>query len=452
MEDKNKKCTVKEHKNIDAVYYCQDCKIYICNKCFNNHQAFFQNHQINNIDNNREIFLDKCTEKSHFNKLEFYCKNHNQLCCVLCISKIKAKDYGQHKDCEVCLIEDIREEKKNKLKDNIKYLEDLSKDLNYTIKELKLLFKKNEEKKEEIKLKIQKIFTQIRTALNEREDELLSEVDKKFVNLFGEEDIIKESEKLPNKINISLEKGKLLDNDWNDNNKLSFSLNNCIDIEDNIKKINIINDNIQKCKLNKDVNISFNIDDDYLNNYLKNIKTFGCLNDLSNIDSVILKNKDDLTKFMNLLSTKIKINNTKLLYRFSRDGLQFNNIKNKINNKSNLIFLFSTGDIRIFGSFIKAKIEIDNNEYVKDDNAFVFSLNNNRIYKILVPELAIRFSGEILIGNNGNSNGFYFSGNSIYDQELLNNPKVYDFQRNNELTEGNSKFNELEIFEINYLY
>ena len=329
MEDKNKKCTVKEHKNIDAVYYCQDCKIYICNKCFNNHQAFFQNHQINNIDNNIEIFIDKCKEKNHPNKLEFYCKNHNQLCCVLCISKIKAKDYGQHKDCEVCLIEDIREEKKNKLKDNIKYLEDLSKDLNYTIKELKLLFKKNEEKKEEIKLKIQKIFTQIRTALNEREDELLSEVDKKFVNLFGEEDIIKESEKLPNKINISLEKGKLLDNDWNDNNKLSFSLNNCIDIEDNIKKINIINDNIQKCKLNKDVNISFNIDDDYLNNYLKNIKTFGCLNDLSNIDSVILKNKDDLTKFINLLSTKIKINNIKLLCRFSRDGLQFNNIKNK---------------------------------------------------------------------------------------------------------------------------
>ena len=452
MEEQKKKCCVKEHKDIDAAYYCQECKIYICNKCFYYHQAFFQNHQINNIDNNIEIFIDKCKEKNHPNKLEFYCKNHNQLCCVLCISKIKAKDYGQHKDCEVCLIEDIREEKKNKLKDNIKYLEDLSKDLNYTIKELKLLFKKNEEKKEEIKLKIQKIFTQIRTALNEREDELLSEVDKKFVNLFGEEDIIKESEKLPNKIKTSLEKGKLLDNDWNDNNKLSFSLNNCIDIEDNIKKINIINNNIQKCKLNKDVNISFNIDDDYLNNYLKNIKTFGCLNDLSNIDSVILKNKDDLTKFINLLSTKIKINNTKLLYRFSRDGLQFNNIKNKINNKSNLIFLFSTGDIRIFGSFIKAKVEIDNNEYIKDDNAFVFSLNNNRIYKILVPELAIRFSGEILIGNNGNSNGFYFSGKSIYDQELLNNPKVYDFQRNNELTEGNSKFNELEIFEINYLY
>ena len=41
-------------------------------------------------------------------------------------------------------------------------------------------------------------------------------------------------------------------------------------------------------------------------------------------------------------------------------------------------------------------------------------------------------------------------GNSIIDGGLLNNPKIYDFQRNKELTEGNSKFNELEIFEINF--
>ena len=226
MEDQKKKCSFKEHKNIDAVYYCQDCKIYICNKCFNNHQGFFQNHQINNIDNNKELFIDKCKEKNHPNKLEFYCKNHNQLCCALCISKIKAKDYGQHKDCEVCLIEDIKEEKKNKLKDNIKYLEDLSKNLNDIINELKMLFEKVDEKKEKIKLEIQKVFTKLRTALNEREDELLSEVDNKFNNLFGSEDIItKEGEKLPSKIKTSLEKGKLINNDWDDNNKLCFSIN-----------------------------------------------------------------------------------------------------------------------------------------------------------------------------------------------------------------------------------
>ena len=36
----------------------------------------------------------------------------------------------------------------------------------------------------------------------------------------------------------------------------------------------------------------------------------------------------------------------------------------------------------------------------------------------------------------------------INDEGLLNNPKIYDFQKKNELTEGNNKFNELEIFEI----
>ena len=220
MEDKKKKCSKMEHKNIDAISYCQECKIYICNKCSNFHQELFNNHQINFLDNNQEIFIDICKEKNHPLKLEFYCKNHNQLCCVACIAKLEKKGYGQHKDCDVCIIEDIKEEKKNKLKDNIKYLEDLSNNLKNSIKELKELFDKIDERKEELKSKIQNIFTKIRTILNQREDELLLEADNKFNNLFGNEDIIKESEKLPNKIRISLEKGKLIDKDWDENNIL----------------------------------------------------------------------------------------------------------------------------------------------------------------------------------------------------------------------------------------
>ena len=133
MEDK-KKCSNEEHKDIDAISYCQDCKIYICNKCSNLHQGLFENHQLTDVDNNKEIFINICREKNHFNKLEFYCINHNQLCCSSCITKIKTKGYGQHKDCDVCIIEDIKEEKKNKLKDNIKYLEDLSNNLDNSIK------------------------------------------------------------------------------------------------------------------------------------------------------------------------------------------------------------------------------------------------------------------------------------------------------------------------------
>ena len=90
MEDNKKKCSNEEHPNIDAISFCQNCKIYICNKCLNHHQALFKKHLIINIDNNQEIFIDKCNENNHNDKLDFYCKNHNILCCAACITKIKA--------------------------------------------------------------------------------------------------------------------------------------------------------------------------------------------------------------------------------------------------------------------------------------------------------------------------------------------------------------------------
>ena len=40
--------------------------------------------------------------------------------------KLKGKENGQHSDCDICFIEDIEKEKRNKLKDNIKCLEDIS--------------------------------------------------------------------------------------------------------------------------------------------------------------------------------------------------------------------------------------------------------------------------------------------------------------------------------------
>ena len=39
------------------------------------------------------------------------------------------------------------------------------------------------------------------------------------------------------------------------------------------------------------------------------------------------------------------------------------------------------------------RVSIDQlDAYIKDEAAFVFSVNNNQIYKILIPKYAIRFS------------------------------------------------------------
>lgn len=73
----------------------------MCSKCNFYHSELFKNHHINENKNLENKFTGLCLEKNHLNELKYYCKNHNQLCCISCISKIKDNDIGQHKDCEI---------------------------------------------------------------------------------------------------------------------------------------------------------------------------------------------------------------------------------------------------------------------------------------------------------------------------------------------------------------
>ena len=218
--DQNQKCSIKSHKDLVVIKYCEQCKIFLCNKCLNHHKELFENHQLINLDkNNNEIFIDLCKKIGHEKKFEFFCKTHNELCCIGCITKIQEKGYGQHKDCDICIIENIKEEKKSKLNENMKSLKELTNDLEKNIDKLKLILEIVNKTKEELKLNVQKIFTKIRTVINEREDELLSDIDNEFSNNFCGDDIIEESIKLPNKIKQYLEKENLLNNDWNNIDK-----------------------------------------------------------------------------------------------------------------------------------------------------------------------------------------------------------------------------------------
>ena len=204
---------------------------------------------------------------------DYFCKNHNVLCCAACISKIKGKGNGQHADCEICFIEDIKDTKKNKLKDNIKLLEDLSNTLNQSIINLKNILEKNEKDKEQLKSNIQNIFTKLRSALNDREDELLLEVDKNYENIFSNKSFDKEGENLPKKVNKFLDKGKLIDKEWKDDN-IKLMINDCINIENNIEYINKINKDINdyNSKITKIKFIPEN--ENQINEFINSIKNF----------------------------------------------------------------------------------------------------------------------------------------------------------------------------------
>ena len=239
-----KKCSLKKHNEIDAVFFCQECNIYMCNKCSNHHSELFENH--NKYELAKEFIITSlCKEKNHRDELKFFCKNHNKLCCGICISKIKGEGYGQHTDCDVCLIEKIANEKKKKLNQNIEYLENISLSIEKSMVELNKIIEKIDEDKDNLKLKVTKIFTKLKNAINNREDEILADIDKKFNEFIFDEKILKQSEKLPVQVKEFIEKGKIIENEWKkDNKKLNILINKCINVENNINNIKIINENI----------------------------------------------------------------------------------------------------------------------------------------------------------------------------------------------------------------
>ena len=277
-----KTCSLEEHKDIQANLYCSQCRINMCKKCENIHNTLFKNHQLCNLSPNKEeIFTGFCQEKNHHIELKYFCKNHNQLCCAACIAKINKIGDGQHKDCNVCIIQEIKEDKKNKLKNNIIILEKLNEKLKDSINELNTIFNKIDKDKENLKLSMQKIFTKIRNAINEREDELLNELDEIFNKKFIDENLMKEGEKLPNKIKFTLEQVKSMDMEWNDNN-LNRYINDCINIENDIDKINLINEQIDKSIQNDTSKIKFYPEENAQNEIYEKIKSFGKISITSN--------------------------------------------------------------------------------------------------------------------------------------------------------------------------
>ena len=165
----------------------------------------------------------------------------------------------------------------NKLNENIKSLEILTSNLEESIRELKKIYEKNEKDKEELKLEIQKTFTQLRNLLNEREDKLLSDVDKKFDELFFGEETIKEFEKLPDKVKKSLEIWKSINTNLN-NNSLNSLINDCLYIENNIEEINKINLNMKKYNIAK-IKIKFFKNDDNEGKLSEKIKNYGVISE-----------------------------------------------------------------------------------------------------------------------------------------------------------------------------
>ena len=364
----------------------------MCNKCKIIHSNLCQNHKIFNLEKNIDgLFTGFCKEKNHNAELEYFCKNHNQLCCAFCITKIKNKENGKHNECNICIIEDIKDTKKNKLIENIKLLEELSLTLENSIQNLKNLVEKINENKEQLIINIQKIFTKFRNELNNREDELLSEVNKIYEDNFFKDDIIKASEKLPNKVKLSLEKGKNIreQNNNGDDKFLSSIINDCIYIENNIKEINLMNENIQKSNNWNLFEILFSPEEEGINTFLNNVKTFGKVicSEKNKIKSSIIK--DDIEKqnlIINWIKEKINKNIIEfdLIFKMNENGSKSDDFHKYCDNKGPTLVLLKTTKQKIFGGFTPLNWKVGSG-YLKDksNQTFIFSINLKKKFDMI---------------------------------------------------------------------
>jgi hypothetical protein len=280
MANGDKKCSAKDHEEINATTYCPECNKNLCNKCEIFHSKLFQLHHPYKLGKDTEIFTGFCNINNHNQSLEFFCKNHNVLCCGLCICKIKNNGIGQHGGCDVCTLEEIKDQKIKLYSDNLNKLENMSKTIEAAIEESKKIFQKLSEIKEESQKNIQEIFTILTNIINKREEELLSELNSKYENIGFREGSIKIIEKLPNKIEKTLEyfkgnKGEI-NLDMNNKNKLGYIINNCLMLENNARDINQMTGIIANYKNLKNCKLVFYLEEDKkINELQKLIEKFG---------------------------------------------------------------------------------------------------------------------------------------------------------------------------------
>lgn len=336
--DKNEiKCSTQNHENHKAYKYCQECNKFICNQCFSNHKKSLENHHL--IDISEDIFISYIC-KEHLNKLEYFCKSDNKLCCESC----KEND---HINCDICKIEDIREEKKNNLDKIFNECENISKNIKEKIDNARNFYDKADSLKDDLKSKLLKIITILRNKLNEREDELISELNKIFETLYPEEKLIINYEKIPKKINNILNQRNSIDKNYNDLFLLNSYISDCINIEKEYNEIIKINDSINKYDIHKEIKVSFYPDKESedFNKLIKDIKSFGKIyhqeietkKDFA-IESykIIYELKSEIEKLKSELSKKNK-EYKQLEEKFDEINSDLNDERRKNNNLKNTL-------------------------------------------------------------------------------------------------------------------
>ena len=209
-----------------------------------------------------------------------------------------------------------------------------------------------------------------------------------------------------------------------------------------------INNNLLKMKSElKNNNIN------HMNNIYKISSYF------SKYEVPIIMNNDDINFIINNISSKFnkKIKKLYLCYRASKDGDTAEMFHKKCDYIKNIIIIISSRTKKKFGGFSTESWEtnIDTSIYKKDENAFIFSLDNYKIFDVIKPENALNCcktfgpifgKGEIFIKDN-----FFKNASCCNEKEVFNYYDIFG-KENKEPLSGEKEFlvEEMEVYKIDF--
>ena len=391
------------------------------------------------------------------------------------------------------LIIDIKENKN--IDDNENINKQIYKIVN--VDEIKII-EADEKPKEQIKKEIEKNNDDMK--LISKEKELINKIEKNseekineiVINIKENNEIKKEELKEKNIEDIKNEKETIINKEKHSDKKTSPNVENK-EINTNISfeslKTNNINyeQELNNSFITKNDDISetsnyfYNdqVNDTYKPSYYKiktnikpihnkisnfniesKIKTESRINkkDKNKIKSDIIQNISELDFISNRIhKSKYKIN-LNLLYKASIDGDKSSIFHDKCNKAQTTLILIQTKDNQRFGGFTKRTWRGNNIEKT-DNDAFIFSLDKNKIYNIIKGKNAIRcfveynacFSGAFIINDNAfDKGGFLIKNENNYEINDITE-LIYDNKRENNNKENmniNFDIKEIEVYEI----
>ena len=387
MEINIKNCSIKNHQDKEAIIYCIKCERYMCKKCEITHADFF--------DSQHELYI---YDKNNFDKI----KNDINI--------------------------------KNLKDDDIKTIKEFINNIKEVNNILKLELEKINNKKEEVKIKIQKYLTKLRDVINKIEDDILIKIDNQFEILELNEKI-KKNEIIINKIKSSLNNG-------------SFQI---IPFINEINNINIQNDNT------KDLLFEFT-EEKNIDEIVEKIKNCFYGNNKLLFNSSIIKN--DIKKLY-IINEWIKEKMDKdeikydLIYKMSKDGSTAKDFHKCCDNKGPTLTIIKTTGNQIIGGFTSLEWKsLDSNHCVLEDKTrrtFIFSLNLMKKFEMFSNQKTAIYSYENYGPSFGDKEIFIL--NDLHKLQITTGTYSIDknnffHQKNINLIESESNYEFFDIIEI----